>query len=441
MRLPEEFLKRMKGLLGKEYQVFLSCYKSPALQGIRLNPLKSDAAELKKALPFEIFPAPFSPYSYYGPGEKVGHLPAHHGGVFYAQEPSAASAVTMLGPMPGEKILDLCAAPGGKSGQIAGLLRGKGLLWSNEVVRSRVGALLSNLERLGVRNSVVSSCHPDKLCKGLAGFFDRVLVDAPCSGEGMFRRDPGAVAEWTPESPAACALRQQAILDSAALAVREGGVLVYSTCTFSLEENEETVLAFLKRHPEFEACPVEESFGRPALLGVSGLRVYPMDGGEGHFVAKLFRRGKNPCRVREEHSFLSGKQEQPAKELYSGLFAGMLSEKVWEVGEKLFVFPGALPELRGLGVLRAGVELAEKRGNRLEPAHGIFMSRRRAECRSVCALSWNSPELAAFLRGEELPFSGQGYTAVCVGDVVLGFGKASEGRLKNRYPKGLRNRK
>ncbi len=440
MRLPEEFLKRMRELLGEEYQAFLACCEGLPFQGIRQNPLKCSAEELREALPFKISPAPFSPFSYYGPGEKVGYLPAHHGGLFYAQEPSAASAVTILDPKPGEKILDLCAAPGGKSGQIAGLLEGKGLLWSNEIVRSRAVALLSNLERLGVRNSVVSSCHPQKLCERLSGFFDRVLVDAPCSGEGMFRRDPGALAEWTPESPASCALRQQAILDSAAIAVRGGGVLVYSTCTFSLEENEETILAFLKRHPEFEAVQVEEAFGRPALLGVFGRRIYPMDGGEGHFVAKLRRKGKNPCRIKEDHGFLSEKQERPAKELYSRIFTGDFLGRIWEVGEKLLAVPMPLPELRGLGVLRAGVELAEKRGARLEPSHGVFMSRRRAECRSVCDLSWNSPELMAFLRGEELPFSGQGYTAVCVGNAVLGFGKASEGRLKNRYPKGLRNR-
>lgn len=439
MELPKAFEDEMKGILGEEYPLFLKCYERSPYRGIRLNPLKCDEETLKKSVPFELEASPFSPYSFYVKGEeKVGSLPAHHAGMFYAQEPSASSAVTALAPQPGERVLDLCAAPGGKSTQIAGLMVGKGLLWSNEIVRGRARILNSNLERVGVRNAVVSSCHPQKLCQRLQGFFHRVLVDAPCSGEGMFRRDPAAVGEWSPEGVSACANRQRALLDSAALAVAQNGILVYSTCTFSKEENEETVEAFLKDHPEFQIAPVEESFGRPALNGLPARRIFPMDGGEGHFVAKFLRTGENPCSV-SPFPFLPVKERAQGEELYETLFWGSVPEFMAKFGEKLFLLPEELPGLLGLNVLRTGVEIGEFHGNRLEPSHCLFMSRKKADCRNALDLSPDDPTLMAFLRGEEIPCEKEGYTAVCVNGVITGFGKASGGRLKNKYPKGLRN--
>jgi len=440
MELPQAFLKRMETMLGGEFQEFLACCEHPHFRGVRLNPLKCGWEILEESLPCRLSSAPFSPLCRYAEGlDRPGSLPAHHAGMFYSQEPSASSAVTALDPQPGEKILDLCAAPGGKSTQIAGLLMGRGLLWANEIVRSRAGALLSNLERMGVKNAVVSSCHPQRLCEALRGWFDRVLVDAPCSGEGMFRRDPAAALEWTPESPGACAQRQRAILDSAALAVREGGVLVYSTCTFSMEENEETAKAFLQVHPEFEQIPIETGFGRPALDGSFGRRIFPMDGGEGHFVAKFRRIGENPCTAGEFTGFLTGTEERAAQELYETLFLGRCPDRLARFGDKLLLLPEGLPALNGLGVLRAGVELGESKGKRIEPSHSLFMSRKKEDCRQAVDFAPVSPQLGAFLRGEEIDCPETGYTAVCVNGVVTGFGKASGGRLKNRYPKGLRN--
>lgn len=441
MELPIAFLKEMKQLLGEEYEAFLQCAEKPHVRGVRLNPLKCVEEVLRASLPFALTPSPFSALSFYAEGEeRVGSLPAHHAGMFYSQEPSASSAVTVLDPQPGERVLDLCAAPGGKSSQIAGALLGRGLLWSNEIVKNRANILLSNLERMGVRNAVVSSCHPQRLCGNLQGYFDRVLVDAPCSGEGMFRRDPGAVREWSPAGVEACAQRQRSILDSAALAVREGGILVYSTCTFSRAENEGTVEAFLAAHPEFELLPIEAEFGRPALGGMPARRIFPMDGGEGHFVAKFRRVGQNACRAGGYEDRLTDAGAKPARELYGALFTGRCPEKIARVGEKLLLLPECLPVLSGLGVLRAGVELGEEKGTRIEPAHAVFLSRNKEECRHVLDFSPDSPELAAFLRGEEIDCPETGYTAVCVSGVSTGFGKASGGRLKNRYPKGLRNR-
>ena len=440
MKLSAEFLSRMKDMLGDEYDAFLAQMEQPPVKGVRLNPLKCDWKILENSLPVSLSPTPFSSLCQYAPGlEKPGLLPAHHAGMFYSQEPSASSAVTALDPRPREKILDLCAAPGGKSTQIAGLLQGQGLLWANEIVRSRANILLSNLERMGAPNAVISSCHPQKLCEALQGYFDRVLVDAPCSGEGMFRRDETAVKEWTPGSPAACAQRQRSILDSAALAVKEGGILVYSTCTFSKEENEDTVHGFLERHPEFQLVPIEADFGRPALDGSFALRIFPMDGGEGHFVAKFQRAGENPCRVQP----FSGKAPKEivalAKQVYEDLFSDELTEPIAAFGDHVLLLPQELPRLDGLGVLRAGVELGELRNKRIEPAHGLFLSRAKGVCRRALDFAPDDPALQAFLRGEEIDCQESGYTAVCVNGVVTGFGKASNGRLKNRYPKGLRN--
>lgn len=443
MTLPEVFCERMKTLLGAEYGEFLGAFDRPHFRGVRLNPLKSDFETLQKSVPVRLLPTPFSPLCFYaGELEKPGSLGAHHAGMFYSQEPSASSAVTVLAPQPGERVLDLCAAPGGKSTQIAGLLKGEGLLWANEIVRSRANVLLSSLERLGVRNAVISSCHPQKLCEGLRGYFDRVLVDAPCSGEGMFRRDPDAAAQWSPESPAACAQRQMAILDSAALAVKEGGVLVYSTCTFSEEENEGVARAFLKAHPEFEAEPVDVSFGRPALDdNPCARRIFPMDGGEGHFVAKFRRTGGNVCRVKDFAADVGREEKKLAEKLWAELFTDNVPTCLTKAGDRLLLLPEELPVLSGLGVLRAGVELGTLKGSRVEPAHGLFMSRSKAECRQALDFSPDSPELGAFLKGEEIGCGQElkGYAAVCVSGVVTGFGKVSGGRLKNHYPKGLRN--
>ncbi len=446
MELPQAFLKRMQALLGEEYGAYLALLEEPAFRGVRLNLLKCGFSVLEKSVPYQLTPSPFSPLCFYARGaDKPGFLAAHHAGMFYSQEPSASSAVTALDPQPGEWVLDLCAAPGGKSTQIAGLLGGRGLLWSNEIVRSRAQVLLSNLERMGAVNAVVSACHPEKLCRELAGRFDRVLVDAPCSGEGMFRRDPAAAAQWTEESPAACAQRQLAILDSAALAVGEGGVLVYSTCTFSKEENEGVAAAFLKAHPMFEQAPIAAAFGRPALDGSPARRIFPMDGGEGHFVAK-FRRlggpeetGRVPGRFSRSDR-RGGLALSEAAELYGGIFSDGFpaGEPVWQ-GEKLLLLPEGLPELQGLGVIRAGLELGERKGKRLEPSHALFMSRAGGACRQRMNFSPDAPALSRFFRGEEIDCPEAGYTAVCVNGVTAGFGKASGGRLKNRYPKGLRS--
>ncbi|HEX2986422.1 MAG TPA: RsmB/NOP family class I SAM-dependent RNA methyltransferase [Caproiciproducens sp.] len=439
--LPQEFKNRMKRMLNGEFDEFADCYSQHYFRGIRLNPLKCRLEILKQALPFPLVPAPFSPLSFYIPAEaeKIGSLPMHHAGAFYVQEPSASSAVTVLNPQPGDKVLDLCAAPGGKSTQIASLLGGKGLLWSNEVVRSRANILLSNLERCGVSNAVVSSCRPDALCAALAGYFDKVLVDAPCSGEGMFRKDDQAIQEWSPEHVQSCAVRQLAILESACLALRENGTIVYSTCTFSPEENEGVVEKFLERHKDFALLDCGQSFGRPAALK-QARRIYPMDGGEGHFVASLKRLFPNECRV-HPYEGKSATDSSLAESLYAAVYSGKRTRRIDQVGGYFLLLPDELPRLNGLGVLRAGVLLGEAKKNRAEPAHAAFMASSPKELNTEISLNSDSEDIIKFLHGEEIPIDSalKGYAGVSVDGVITGFGKCSNGRLKNHYPKGLRN--
>lgn len=442
--LPNEFIVRMKAMLKDEEEAeeFLACYHQPHFRGVRLNPLKCTKQTLKAALPFPITPAPFSPLSYDIPAdsEKIGTLPMHHAGAFYSQEPSASSAVTILAPEPGDKVLDLCAAPGGKSTQIASLLGGEGLLWSNEVVRNRAMILLSNIERLGIKNAVVSSCRPDILCERLSGFFDKVLVDAPCSGEGMFRRDEQAVADWSVEHVKACAIRQLAILNSAADAVKENGILVYSTCTFSQEENEGVVSKFLEEHPDFILEDPQVDFGRPAYDLPFARRIFPMDGGEGHFVARMRRLSQNAAGSPIEYSCKRGPAVKQAESFYKELFCIPLQNEIEQIGSSLLLLPHGLPQLNGLGVIRAGVLLGEVKTNRIEPAHAVFMAAKSQELNSVISLAADSLQTEKFLRGEELEVDEnlQGFTGVAANQVMVGFGKCSSGRLKNHYPKGLR---
>lgn len=439
--LPDKFKNRMKKILDGEFEPFLASYLNPHFRGIRLNTLKCDEKTLKAALPFQISPAPFSQLSYYIPesAEKIGSLPMHHAGAFYSQEPSAASAVTVLNPQPGDVVLDLCAAPGGKSTQIASLLCGQGLLWSNEVVKSRANILLSNLERCGVANAVVSSCHPEVLCSALAGYFDKVLVDAPCSGEGMFHRDEQALLDWSPTHVEVCAARQLAILESAVNALKENGTIVYSTCTFSTEENEGVVREFLKRHDDFELIDCNQSFGRPAALP-NARRIFPMDGGEGHFVAAMKRLSSNE-RYPQPYQAKKAALMDMAQEFCRQVYKSLPNRTIEQVGSRFLLLPEVLPDIRNLGVLRAGIMLGEVKTNRVEPAHALFMAAKPQELNAVVNLSHESAQIAAFLKGEELETDSalKGYSGVAVDGVVTGFGKCSNGRLKNHYPKGLRN--
>lgn len=463
--LPAAFRSRMQRLLGSDANAFFDSYHLPLRRGVRANTLKCPADKLRDLFPGKLSPCPFSPDAFVlldhpAAPHRAGADPLHHAGAYYMQEPSALSAVAALRPQPGERVLDLCAAPGGKTTQIAAAMRGRGLLWANEFVRSRAQALMQNLERCGVRNAVVSSADPPSLCGRLNGWFDAVLVDAPCSGEGMFRKEPAALAQWSEQNIALCAARQDGILLAAADAVAPGGRLVYSTCTFAPEENEGAIARLLAARPDFTLVDPGVSFGRPGfdwervapfLPGVSApafplslcRRILPGDGGEGHFFALLVREGTPPSL---KNYAGEGLADNTISNLFCKLYESCFCSPPWGdlfiQKDRIRLLAKELPPLDRLPILAAGVSAADRCKDRLEPCHALFMAAAGADdCVSCLDLAPDDPRLAAFLRGETVEAPGcAGWTAVAVAGIVTGFGKVSGGVLKNRYPKGLRLR-
>lgn len=436
-----DYFERMKSFMGDEYDRYLDTVDKEPYHAIRVNTLKISAEELLPLLPFAGEQTPFCKDGYYIHADKLGKHPLHHAGAFYVQEPSAMSAVTALGVEPGDKVLDLCAAPGGKSTQIASALGGTGLLWANEIVRPRAHILLSNIERMGVKNAVVSNMTPEALCTALTGFFDKVLVDAPCSGEGMFRKDRDAVYEWSLEHTLSCAVRQKAILDSAVAALRPGGVLVYSTCTFSPEENEGVVEEFLKKHPEFELIDTGCRFGQPALE--KARRIYPFHGGEGHFVAKFKKNGGKAYRGGSyRYSEPTREERQRIDAFLFDILRNNSFRHYCVIDDRILNLPDVdlLPDCAGMNILRAGVKLGDFKKDRIEPHHNLATALTPGEFKRRLILSSTDNLTARYISGEELELDHWicGHAVVVVDGITLGLGKAVDGKLKNKYPKGLR---
>lgn len=439
--LKKDFLEESKEIFGEDYEAFIASYSEKPFRGISINTLKASYDKIKTFLPFKTEKSPMYINGYYidSDTDGVGNNPLHHMGAFYVQEPSASAPVTLLDIHEGERILDLCAAPGGKSSQIAALLNHSGLLWSNEIVKSRAQILLSNLERMGVRSVVISNCHPDTLCDRLSGFFDKILVDAPCSGEGMFRRNHEASDEWSREHVISCAERQLSILESASKALKDGGVIVYSTCTFSREENEGVVTEFLSRHSEFYVDEAAVNFGRKSLIN-GGVRISPLESGEGQFMVRLIKNSSESSKHSEyKFSDKNKSSVKLAEDFLKEVFAEAPDGRVEVIGDRAYIFPNNIPELNGLGVIRAGVLIGEIKKNRIEPAHALFSAFSPEYFKSVLDLKFSDERIQSFLRGEEIDCDSQrGYTLLAVEGISLGFGKCSNGRLKNKYPKGLR---
>ncbi len=429
--LPELFLERMKTQLGEEYEDFLRSLERPRAVALRFNPLKG---EQMPQLPFVGQPVPWEPMGYYyDPEARPGLHVYHEAGVYYLQEASAMAPVALLNPEPGERVCDLCAAPGGKTTQIAGRMLGEGFLLCNEINPKRARVLSQNIERMGVSNALVTNEHPANLAQRFPGFFDRVLVDAPCSGEGMFRKEEAAVTDWSPETVEMCANRQAEILNSAAQMVRPGGRLVYSTCTFAPAEDEEAVAAFLNSHPEFSPEPVEAPW---FVKGENGsYRMWPHKLlGEGHFAA-VFRKAEGeqpeePAGTKEEK--LPKPWEQFAKELGIRLPEG----KPMLFGQTLYWAPLEMPDLRKLKVMRPGLELGVIKKDRFEPAHALALWLK--ECTNQVSFPADSKEIRDYLHGDVIPGEVKGWCLVKADDYSIGWGKGDGRQIKNHYPKGLR---
>ncbi|RGY98711.1 RsmF rRNA methyltransferase first C-terminal domain-containing protein [Clostridium sp. AM58-1XD] len=460
--LPEEFKNKMSGLLNEEYEEFIKSYDSARVQGLRLNLLKllpEDGKWLTEN--FGLTPVPWAKEGFYYNGEKrPGRHPYHAAGLYYIQEPSAMAVVTLLNPQPGEKILDLCAAPGGKTTQIASRLRGTGFLLSNEIHPARAKILSQNVERMGIGNAVVTNEDSARLAAFFPGFFDRIAVDAPCSGEGMFRKDEEACEEWSPENVNICAARQQEILHNAALMLKAGGTLVYSTCTFSPEEDEQAAELFLDSHPDFaiEDCStfLEESgvyglsCGRPEW-GLNQredlkntFRIWPhRTRGEGHYLAVFKKRGEvRKEEQQKEPPYIKDKKLLKEIEDFLGEVcpnAGKLKNRnEWILfGDQIYHVPAEMRDIKGMKVVRPGLHVAAVKKNRLEPAHGLALWLKKEEAARIHDM--DEEAAVRYLRGETAAGDGEkGWTLMCVNGFPLGWAKEAGGILKNHYPKGLR---
>ena len=435
--LPEAFKNEITEMLGAEAPAFFAAMEAPPTLALRLNPLRAGAEAA--ARPYCGAAVPWEPTGrYLLSGAKPGASIAHAAGAFYLQEASAMLSAAALDPQPGERILDLCAAPGGKSTQLAGRMAGRGLLVANEIEPARARVLASNLERLGVRNAVVVNARPDALAARLPEYFDALLCDAPCSGEGMFRREPAARSAWQSGSPAGCARRQAEILDSASALLRPGGRLVYSTCTFNRAENERTIAAFLARHPEF----TPEDFALDGLGGSEGgmLRIWPQRvSGDGHFCARLRKAGDrrmpDPSFPRPDRETASALARLKAEicALPDGLGARLL-----RLGDTIIAVPAACPDLMGLRVVSAGISLMRLGRSHIEPQHALAMALTPSLAHQHAALA--DDDAARYLLGEAIACDEavRGWQLMCWQGMPLGWAKASGGCYKNHLPKGLR---
>ena len=430
VNLPLEFKNNMKDLLKEEYDAFLASYDLPQYKGLRLNTLKIKDINL---LPFALEPIPWCKTGYYyvedGPGKHV----FHDIGLYYIQEPSAMSVVEELDVKEGDVCLDMCAAPGGKSTQIAAKLNGTGILVSNEIIPSRAKILSSNIERMGIKNAVVLNENPKNIAKFFPHKFDKILVDAPCSGEGMFRKNEEAVNEWSEENVEMCAKRQLDILIEAEKCLKERGRIVFSTCTFSTKENENVINEFIKLYPSFRLVESIHKFENG--LDKDGLcqRIYPHKvKGEGHFFAILERDGD------KEETLFKNKDIKQDKEFESFVKKYLNINLKYNVtfGDNLYLSP--IQKLDGIKVERPGLHLGELKKNRFEPSHSLALALKREDFKNVIDLAVDSKELQAYIQGETIDTDIVGWVVVCVEGYPVGLFKGDGRIAKNHYPKGLR---
>lgn len=429
MNLPEKFLQRMKERLGEDYPAFLASYEKPPYKALRVNTLKTDLSEFIKNPPFPLgeqvlFPEGEDITGFYIEEEKAGSYKEHFAGLYYLQEPSAMCVGELTAPLKKDRVLDLCAAPGGKTVQLAVQMEGDGILISNEIDASRAKILSQNVERMGIKNCAVTNASPEQLAQKFPRFFDLVLVDAPCSGEGMFKKEPEAIPHWSENNVALCAARQREILDCAADMVAGGGCIVYSTCTFSEKEDERQTRAFLERHSDFA---LEEEH-----------KLYPHEvKGEGHYCARLRRLSGETKSAKPYPARRNAKANQAFAEFAKDFFVLPPQGEVTTLDDgRMYLVPAGMPAI-GVRTLRLGVELGEFDGKVFKPAHALAMSVKGREVKRFVPLP--SEACDRYLSGETLNADiPNGWCVLGFGDYPLGLGKAVNGVIKNHLPKGLR---
>ncbi len=447
--LPERFKERMKDMLGDEYPAFESALGEPNVRAIRINETKITVPDFLSATDLDLSPIPYAhdgfiPVS----ADGIGKSAEHHSGMFYVQDPGAMATVKALDIQKGWRVLDACSAPGGKASQLATAIGDEGVLLANEYVPKRAKIIVSNFERLGIKNTVVTSLDTAKLREMFSSYFDLVLCDAPCSGEGMFRKYDEALTEWSEENVLLCAERQKEILSNLAGLVKDGGYLLYSTCTYSKEENEEVVSKFLSSHPDFSLCEVTEQLKSATADGLGGMtetrRFYPhLAKGEGQFIA-LMKKSKNPGDMptilyKESVKSLSKEETAVVTKFISDNIRGEITGRLIKWGEYIALIPHGLP-IPPYSVFMPGVMLGEVKKGNFFPHHQFFSAYGKDFIRKE-NLKKDDLRTEKYLRGEEIDtvIAENGWCAVLYEGVSLGGGKISGGRIKNHYPKGLRN--
>ncbi len=454
MELPERFLASMKEMLRDEYQEFVDSYQQDRHYGLRVNTSKISLDEFERIAPFGIRKIPWIPNGYFFDGkEQPAKHPYYYAGLYYLQEPSAMTPASRLPIEPGDKVLDLCAAPGGKATELGVRLQGKGVLVANDVSASRAKALLKNIELFGIPNVFVVSETPERLCAQFEGFFDKILVDAPCSGEGMFRKEPAIIKNWEHFGTGYYAKLQRDILPYAVRMLKPGGMMLYSTCTFSKEEDEEAVRFIRENDSRMKLVAMEgyEGFGKGLGEGYERcVRIWPHKmSGEGHFMALLQKDGEAPqASARSSAKPRTAKRKEKGMEDVYAFMERVATPfprhklELW--GEKAYLMPEALGERTGMRFLRNGLYLGDRKKNRFEPSQALAMTLKADGFDSIVSLDGKDERVIRYLKGESVNLTGiptgrdAGWQLVCVDGYPLGWGKLTGGTLKNKYQAGWR---
>ncbi len=453
IRLPEEFVERMKKLLGEEeFQEYMDSFEDKNVRGLRVNTLKISPEEFEKISPFPLKRIPWTDNGfYYEDNVQPAKHPYYYAGLYYIQEPSAMTPAQLLPVEPGDCVLDVCAAPGGKSTELAARLKGEGVLISNDISNSRAKALLKNIELMGVKNAYVVSEVPENLVSKFEGYFDKILIDAPCSGEGMFRKEPSMVKSWEEHGVEFFSKLQKGIIDSVVKLLKPGGKILYSTCTFSPEEDEGSMKYLLENNPDYtierpQKLWKEFAPGRPEWVDgpeelKDCIRLWPHKlAGEGHFISLLSKDGEQGQKT---DFFGKKKLELPedAKVFFEHVSMELPLENVVQVKEKLFYYPDKDIDMKGYRVLRSGLYLGDLKKNRFEPSQSLAMALKMEEYDQVVNFSADDIQVRKYLKGETLEYEdtkATGLYLICVDGFPLGWAKANKGKLKNKYHSGWR---
>ena len=457
MNLPVAFTDKMKKLLGNEFEDYIKCYEEKRLYGLRVNTKKISVEEFKKICPFEITPIPWIENGFYYDGEHVqaAKHPYYFAGLYYLQEPSAMTPANRLPIEPGDKVLDVCAAPGGKATELGAKLQGEGVLIANDISNSRAKGLLKNIEVFGIGNVLVLSEEPGKLEEYFPEYFDKILIDAPCSGEGMFRKDKKMVKAWEEHGPEFFAKIQRSIVTQAARMLKPGGMMLYSTCTFDPEENEGTIEYLMSQYPEFVIKDIRayEGFacGKPEVTECKSedfkktVRIWPHKmHGEGHYVA-LLQKGEPAAR---KENVASKNRIKKVPEEILEFFADIDWEMDWNrlelYSEKVYYMPEGIPNVKGIRFLRTGLYLGDLKKNRFEPSQSLAMCLKKEEYKNTINLVSADERVIKYLKGETIDVDdivsskAKGWQLVLVDGYPLGWGKLANGTLKNKYLPGWR---